>query len=97
MSGTYDYAWRKVRAEVLRDAQACSLCDGLLDFNAPPRSPNSPSVDHIFPVAAMRGMSEETRRRLLLDKQHLRPVHLKCNSSRGVGRRDRPTHVSRSW
>jgi 5-methylcytosine-specific restriction endonuclease McrA len=94
---TYDHQWRRVRARVLQDAQACHLCGGALDFDAPPRSPNSPSVDHIFSVRAMRGMDAETRQRLLLDPANLRPACFGCNSQRGDGRRDKPKHTSREW
>ena len=98
LEATYGYEWRQVRARVLKDAQVCAICGGLLDFDAPARSPRSASVDHIFPVRAMRGMDRETRRRMLLDPQLLRPAHYGCNASRQDGRRERPRqHTSRKW
>jgi hypothetical protein len=67
-----------------------------LDWDAPARSPLSPSVDHIFSVKRMRSLDPDTRRELLLDPANLRPVHLRCNSKRGAGRR-LPKHTSRRW
>jgi hypothetical protein len=92
----YDRKWRKVRARVLQGSQVCWICGKALDFDAPARSPQSPSVDHIFPIKAMRAMDERTRDELRLDVSHLRPVHVSCNSRRGAGRR-RQTHTSRTW
>jgi hypothetical protein len=97
VSATYDYAWTQARARVLRGATVCHLCGGALDWDAPARSPKSPSVDHIIPVKSMRGMAPEARRRLLLDENLLRPAHYGCNASRGAGRRRRNPHTSRVW
>jgi hypothetical protein len=91
-----DYAFQKVRARVLAGAQSCALCGGPLDFDAPPRSRWSPSVDHRLPVSRTRGLDERTRRRLANDPAGLRAVHYGCNSARR-DRRSRPAHVSRSW
>lgn len=96
MTTAYGYAYRQVRARMVRDAQVCAICGGALDKSAPPRSPLSPSVDHILPVKRMRFLDAETRRRLLVDPHGLRVTHLKCNSSRGAGR-EQPRHISRSW
>jgi 5-methylcytosine-specific restriction endonuclease McrA len=96
MSRTYNYEWVKVRERVLRNAQICHLCGGLLDRDAPPRSPDSPSVDHIIPIKAMRTLDPRTRERLRLDLANLRPVHYRCNSARGAGR-PRPVHTSKPW
>lgn len=92
----YDHAWRRARAKVLAGAQACWICGGALDWHAPPRSPKSPSVDHIFPVKHMRSLDARERRRLMLESENLRPVHHGCNSKRGAGR-SRRTHTSRTW
>jgi 5-methylcytosine-specific restriction endonuclease McrA len=92
----YNAEWRRVRALVLRGAQICHICTGALDFDAPARSPLSPTVDHIFAVKAMRGMDTATRRRLLLDPANLRPAHYRCNSARGAGV-VRPVHTSKPW
>jgi 5-methylcytosine-specific restriction endonuclease McrA len=93
----YGYQYRLVRARVLADAEACTLCGGTLDFDAPPRSRYAPSVDHIFPVHHTRQMEPEERLRLLTDPDNLRPVHYGCNSRRGKRRATRPRHISRDW
>lgn len=93
----YDHQWRKLRAQVLKNAQSCAICGRPLDFHAPPRSRWAPSVDHRLPVSATRGLDDSTRRQLALDPQNLVPCHYGCNSRRGDGRRDRPQHVSRPW
>jgi 5-methylcytosine-specific restriction endonuclease McrA len=93
---TYDRAWRKVRSQILKDAQVCWICGKPLDRNAPPGSSLSPSVDHIVSIKAARTLDPATRERLRLDPANLRPVHYGCNSSRGPGR-PRPTHTSRPW
>jgi hypothetical protein len=91
-----DYAHRKVRERVLAGAQSCAICGGPLDFDAPPRSPLSPSVDHLLPVSRTRGLDDRTRRALANDPDGLVPAHYGCNSRRGAGR-TRRIHVSRSW
>jgi hypothetical protein len=93
---TYDYAWAKLRERLLRDAQVCHLCGRALDHDAPPRSPWSPSLDHIISVKATRTLDPATRERLRLDPANLRPVHYRCNSARGAGR-VRPVHTSKPW
>ena len=97
MTATYDHAYRRARDRVLAGAQACAICGGLLDFDAPPRSPLSPSVDHVYPVKLMETMDAKTWRELLVSPENLRPCHLKCNSRRQDGRREKPRHVSREW
>jgi hypothetical protein len=67
-----------VREKVLSDATHCSICGGLLDFDAPARSKWSPSVDHVDPLA-LGGDP--------FALSNLRASHLGCNASRGVGRR----------
>ncbi len=94
-------AWRAARARALAGATHCYLCGGALDFNAPPRSPNSPSVDHVVPLKSIRGLPMSEQRRIALDPRLLRPCHLKCNSSRGAGRKPKnpppPRRQSRKW
>lgn len=93
----YDRQWRKVRARVLEGAQVCHLCGGALDFDAPARSPLAPSVDHVFPVRAMRGLDADTFDHLRLNLDSLRPSHYGCNASRGAGRHEQRKHTSREW
>lgn len=87
-------AWKAKRKEILAYAEICHVCAGFLDFEAPPRSRFSPSVDHILPLSRL---DEETRRALLLDDSNLRAVHYGCNSSRGNRRSPQPRRVSREW
>jgi hypothetical protein len=95
--GDYDRRWRNVRARVLAGAQACAICGGMLDFDAPARSRLAPSVDHIFPLRAMRGLDSDLRDELRLDMSTLRPVHYSCNARRGAGRKDNRKSISREW
>lgn len=91
-----DYAYQKARARVLAGATVCHICGHELDFDAPPRSANAPSTDHVLPVSALRGLDPRTAARLAADPDGLRPCHVGCNSRRGAGRRPR-RHVSRRW
>ena len=91
-----DYAYRQVRDRILAGAQSCAICGGPLDWDAPPRSRWSPSVDHLLPVSRTRDLDESTRQRLALDPAGLVPCHYGCNAKRGNGRKRHP-HVSRSW
>ena len=93
----YGHAWRRVRARVLRGAQACAICGLPLDFDAPPRSRWAPSVDHVLSVKALQGVDGATRERLLLDERNCRCVHFGCNARRGAGLHDKPNRVSREW
>jgi hypothetical protein len=91
-----DYAYRKARAQVLKTAQSCAICGEPLDFDAPPRSSRSPSVDHVLAVSRTVGVSEATRQHIATDLRNLRAVHYGCNSRRGAGRQRR-RHTSRRW
>jgi hypothetical protein len=93
----YDHQYRRRRAKLVATSQVCAICGGVLDKDGPPRGPLAPSVDHILSVRSTRGMGDRERREMLLDPAGWRVVHLKCNASRGDGRRDRPRHVSRDW
>lgn len=91
-------AWLRVRAEVLAESRVCYLCGGALDFDAPPRSRWSPSVDHLIPIEATEGMDPETQRMMALDKANLRAAHYGCNSRKGAKLRPRPAAKhSRRW
>ena len=63
-----------------RDGYTCQLCATPLDMGAPPRSPLSPSVDHIVPVSRGGVHSYE----------NVQAAHLTCNLSKGA--RDTPKH-----
>jgi hypothetical protein len=92
-----DYAYRKARERVLRDATVCHLCGGALDFDAEPRSRWAPSVDHVLPVSSLVDLDPRSARKLAVDPELLRPAHVGCNSRRGDGRRDQAEHTSRGW
>jgi 5-methylcytosine-specific restriction endonuclease McrA len=77
-------AWRQVRAEVLAVATNCGICHQRIDFDAPPRSRWSPSVDHIVSLHDTTDLDPAERRRLALDRRNLRAVHYSCNSRRGA-------------
>jgi 5-methylcytosine-specific restriction endonuclease McrA len=95
-----DYRWRQVRTRVLRDAEVCAICGGLLDFDAPPRSPLAPSVDHVLPISQIRALYDPIEaRRVAVDPSLLRAAHYGCNSRRGAARRPAKatTEASREW
>jgi hypothetical protein len=91
--------WNRVRALVLKNATFCAICGGELDFTAPPRSPWSPSVDHVICISDMKGADMLTQRRLALDLRNLRPVHYGCNARRGARHTPQPItrRTSRKW
>ena len=74
------------RLRPLLDARAdgiCELCGRPLDYDAPPRSSDYPSVDHVVPLHA--GGTE------LPGVDDLRLVHHGCNTARGNRTRGRPS------
>lgn len=88
--------WAEARARVLANAEYCHLCGKPLDFSAPPRSRWSPSVDHILPRKAIRGLDRASQYRVILDPANLRPAHYGCNSGRGA-RVPKRRRTSREW
>ncbi len=90
-------AWRRVRAQVLARERVCWICSEPIDFDAPPRSPRSPSVDHVIPLNAMRHLDPGSQRQLALDPANLHAAHYGHNA----GRRERKPKVqvtgSRAW
>jgi len=91
--------WLELRARVLAKARAentpCGICGRLIVWDAEPRTPLAPSVDHNVPL--MHGGAA-------YDPTNLRAAHFGCNAGRGnqgrPGRRrkGRPTprrHVAR--
>jgi len=95
--GRSGYAWQQARKKVLENAQICHICGEEIDFDAPPRSPRAPSVDHLLPLHAMRELSMAEQRRLALDPRGLRAAHFGCNAKRGAGKVPKPRKASRSW
>lgn len=76
--GRTGYAWRLTRAWVLDTYTHCWLCLHPVDLTLPGTHPDGPSVDHVVPLS--KGGDP-------LDRGNLRLAHLRCNSSRGAGRR----------
>lgn len=92
MSSVRDtYRWQQLRAQVIRRAKVagspCGLCHYPIAFDAPARSPYSPSVDHVVPLS-LGGAAFE------LD--NLRCVHSSCNASAGA-RLPRRRRASADW
>jgi 5-methylcytosine-specific restriction endonuclease McrA len=67
--------WKRVRKIVLRTATHCAFCHRRLDFDAPPRSRWSPSVDHVTPLALGGDPFAVS---------NLRAAHYGCNTSSGA-------------
>lgn len=87
MSGIKSYRWKELRAKVLSEESHCWLCGLPLDFDAPPRTRWSPSVDHRIP----RSLGGD-----MFDRDNLRAAHYGCNAGRG--RRDpTPERKSERW
>jgi 5-methylcytosine-specific restriction endonuclease McrA len=82
--GRQGNAYWRARAKVLAAATHCYLCGLELDFDAPPRSRWSPSVDHVVTLKQLRQFDPETRRKMATDPANMRPAHYGCNSRRGA-------------
>ena len=86
--------WRRetvaYRAECARRNAGCWICKGTrgaIQYDAPPRTPLSFTVDHKTPTSIGGDMNRRT---------NWAPAHFSCNSSRGnASRGDFPT--SRRW
>ena len=87
-----EHAYRKARKEWLEHQTECVHCGLPLDFDAPPRSRWSPTVDHIIPVSLGGDPKDQTM---------WQPSHHGCNSARGNGatrgRGTGPMRASRRW
>lgn len=90
------HKWQKLRAQVLAEEPCCWICGAWLDHDAPPRSPRSPTVDHVVPVAVDASLA--------LVRSNCRACCWRCNASRGAtlgnrmrGARRRMVSPSRSW
>ena len=76
----HGYAWRRHIAALMpalrsRADDCCELCHRPIDFDAPARTSQAPSVDHIVPLS--HGGAE------LPPIDELRLAHVGCNSGRG--------------
>jgi hypothetical protein len=67
------YKWQRLARRLVLQATTCAICGRVLPKDAPPRSPYSPSVDHIVPLALGGAPFEPA---------NLQVVHLSCNTAR---------------
>ena len=63
-------AWRKLRAQVLREEDVCYICGRPVDKTLPGTAPMGPQVDHI--VARSEGGA-------VFERSNLHLVHSRCN------------------
>ena len=85
------YKWQRLAARVLAEETTCWLCGMPIDFDAPPRTRWSPSVDHVLP----RSLGGDP-----FDRSNLRAAHYGHNSQRGNGTRKGGARIiknSRRW
>lgn len=69
--------YQRLRAEFLATRpQPCWRCDGAIDYDGPPRSKLSATVDHAVEV--------DSHPELALDPGNFLPAHLDCNSRAGA-------------
>ena len=86
---TDNTAWRRARAQAIKDAQGqCQLCGGGLIPDAPKNTPNATEVDHIWPLH--QGGAPYAR-------ENLRAVHRWCHQRRDKGQPARPTPSVCEW
>ncbi|MGX7679087.1 HNH endonuclease [Jatrophihabitans sp. DSM 45814] len=81
-----DHQLRVRKRQVLAVATHCALCGKALDFDAPPRTPWSPSVDH--KLARELGGDDSW--------SNLQPSHYGCNAGKGY-KATPPMRTSRIW
>ncbi len=70
--------YRRLCARLRARREPCSLCGQPIDYDAPPRTRWSFSLDHINPI---------TRGGAVLDPTNAAPAHYGCNSRKGNGQR----------
>ena len=95
--GRNGYAWANTQRRTLKGATTCHLCGYELDFDAPPRTRWSPSVDHIVPLSLLRGYDRMTQERMAVAPSNLRPAHYGCNARRGNGPPKPVRRASQQW
>jgi 5-methylcytosine-specific restriction endonuclease McrA len=85
----------RARRQVLEKSQICYLCGQAIDLTITDRKdPKYPTVDHVIPVSLIDPTGPDAH--LLNSPKNLRPAHMGCNSSRGVGVR-LGLKLSRDW
>lgn len=65
----------RVRARAKGRGERCAICGRPIDYDAPPRHPNSWTLDHIKPV--------DLYPELALDPANCQSAHFSCNASKG--------------
>lgn len=82
----------RVRARAKRNGEVCCLCTQPIDWDAPPRTRWSFSVEHVTSLVNGGG---------LLDEANAQPAHFGCNARRGgmtrAGREPVVLRTSRPW
>lgn len=87
-NGRYDgRPMRRLRAQVKATESVCWLCGQPIDPDLRAPHPWSFTIDHVRPVAL--GGPE-------LARSNVRAAHRRCNTRRGIGKRQRPRR-SRDW
>lgn len=83
-------AWKVLKRQVKSEESVCWICLGGVDFDAPARTPESASIDHILGV--------EAHPELALVRSNLRLAHYGCNSRRAARGNEAPVYEpSREW
>ena len=68
-------AWKRARRVVLNEQDNCGICKKPVDKTLPPRTPQSPEVDHIIPIE--KGGHPTMLENLML-------THKLCNQVKGI-------------
>lgn len=66
-------AWRKLRAQVIREESVCYVCGRPVDKTLPGTAPMGPQVDHI--VARSEGGA-------VFERSNLHLIHSRCNQKK---------------
>ena len=69
--------WRRLHARVRAQGDPCWRCNRPINYDAPPRAPQSFSVDHIIPLSVDPSLAH--------DMDNLRAAHFSCNAAYGNG------------
>ena len=64
-----------MRAQAKANGEPCAICGRPIDYDAPPRHPNSWTLDHIKPV--------DLYPELALDPVNMQSAHFGCNARKG--------------
>jgi 5-methylcytosine-specific restriction endonuclease McrA len=75
--GRYSANYRRLCANIRAGRPPCALCGQQINYDAPPRHPDSFTVDHKLPRSTHPWLAE--------DPGNLQASHWRCNSSKGAG------------